>query len=858
MVYSVIVYPMIGFVNGMGSINFFYFCIMCVLMSATGRSWAYFLAAAIPIEAAASVVAPVTTVVFFLFAGYIIPRNSIPVGWRWFHYASFLTYPFRGLVINEFADRSLTCTPSELIPQPYHPMFNVSLPNGFGGHQNCPYLSGPAYTLATYDVDCDDSAWAQFWYTFVFYAAFTLIAIGGMSKIDHSSQAAISPPLIRDLGLRARLSAASERKHQSALSIASAEGFKEKKVFLTFDNLSYSVKAPGPMKADGTGGNVVEKQILHDTYGVIAPGRMMALMGASGAGKTTLLDVLAGRKTGGKVTGTLLINGKPRDQFFHRFSGYVEQFDSHLASSTVREAIRFSADTRLPPNTAELDKSLIVENAIQTLGLAAVADAAIGHPLLGGLSNELRKKITIAVELVMSPGLLFLDEPTTGLDASAALAVMTKVKQLASNISVICTIHQPSSTVLALFDDLLLLELGGRVAYHGPMGALPSFLAENKLGECPADQNISNFALKLLGSMNAARELDGKCDLASDVFLRSAQQKCIRDEMLAANTPKPESVASLLQFDSVMPTSVGTQLRLLVRRSLQDLFRDAEFLRARLFGGLTFAVMLGTLNYQMGLDVRDASARVSILFFACTTPVYSSQSGIPVVQSKRVMLAREGLSRMYHPSIFFIAEFLADLPLIALQSFVFAVPIYFVSGFRLDGSEHFWIFYASVVCLYLAGISMSAWAGYLFQSAPTATLVVTSLLTFMLLFMGFIIPYGQIPDGWIWMHFFNVFRYPLFSMITTELDGMQFACTPSSLIPVFVGAGNATCSPNPDFLDGYCWQSLCPLQNGNQILDVFSINPAELSLDCGLMVVLWAFFRLLAFLAFRFVNHVTR
>lgn len=59
------------------------------------------------------------------------------------------------------------------------------------------------------------------------------------------------------------------------------------------------------------------------------------------------------------------------------------------------------------------------------------------------------------------------DEPTTGLDASSALAVMTAVRQLANDIAVICTIHQPSSTVLALFDDLLLLEPGGRVAYHG-------------------------------------------------------------------------------------------------------------------------------------------------------------------------------------------------------------------------------------------------------------------------------------------------------------------------------------------------------------------------------------------------------
>lgn len=395
---------------------------------------------------------------------------------------------------------------------------------------------------------------------------------------------------------------------------------------------------------------------------------MMALMGASGAGKTTLLDVLAGRKTGGQVSGKLLINGKPRDQYFHRFSGYVEQFDSHLPTVTVREAIRFSADTRLPPETVEADKAERVESAIQTLGLAAVADTTIGDPLMGGLSNELRKKITIAVELVMKPGLLFLDEPTTGLDASAALAVMTKVKELASRISVICTIHQPSSTVLALFDQLLLLEPGGRVAYHGPMEALPDYLVESKLGACPPDQNVANFSLKVLAAMTDAHDLDGKRELASDVFLRSAFNTRVRGDMSSAEAPKSELEASFLQFDRVMAASIGAQFKLLARRSFQDLYRNGEFLRARLFGSLTFALMLGSLNYGMGLDVRDASSRVSILFFACTTPVYSSAAAIPVVQSRRLLLARERMSQMYHRTIFFVTEFLADLPLIGMQT----------------------------------------------------------------------------------------------------------------------------------------------------------------------------------------------
>ena len=76
-------------------------------------------------------------------------------------------------------------------------------------------------------------------------------------------------------------------------------------------------------------------------------------MGASGAGKTTLLDVLANKKTGGHITGTILFRGKPRDAMFNRLAGYVEQTDNHEPTATVREAVYFSARLRLPSDVSD-------------------------------------------------------------------------------------------------------------------------------------------------------------------------------------------------------------------------------------------------------------------------------------------------------------------------------------------------------------------------------------------------------------------------------------------------------------------------------------------------------------------------
>jgi ABC-type multidrug transport system ATPase subunit len=98
---------------------------------------------------------------------------------------------------------------------------------------------------------------------------------------------------------------------------------------------------------------VTEKklQLLQDVSGVFRPGVLTALMGITGAGKTTLLDVLAGRKTGGRIEGTIRIAGYPKKQeTFSRISGYCEQSDIHSPNLTVHESLQFSAWLRLPSN----------------------------------------------------------------------------------------------------------------------------------------------------------------------------------------------------------------------------------------------------------------------------------------------------------------------------------------------------------------------------------------------------------------------------------------------------------------------------------------------------------------------------
>jgi ABC-type multidrug transport system ATPase subunit len=130
-----------------------------------------------------------------------------------------------------------------------------------------------------------------------------------------------------------------------------------------------------------------KRVILNKVNGWVKPGTLTALMGVSGAGKTTLLDVCASRVRTGVVEGDLLVDGRPRDLSFQRKTGYVQQQDLHLPTSTVREALSFSALLRQPASVSREDKLAYVEEVLVLLEMEAYADAVVGVMGEGELSN---------------------------------------------------------------------------------------------------------------------------------------------------------------------------------------------------------------------------------------------------------------------------------------------------------------------------------------------------------------------------------------------------------------------------------------------------------------------------------------
>lgn len=249
---------------------------------------------------------------------------------------------------------------------------------------------------------------------------------------------------------------------------------------LSFASISYAVKLKSKKGRD-----TEQKRILDRVTGYVPRGSFLAILGPSGAGKSSLLDILAGREKSGVVWGYHRMNGTSVEHYKLQ-SAYVMQDDALLGNLTVFETLMFTLKLRLPSGSLRREEMESRAMAIITdLNLEKVTHHRVGTPLQRGISGGERRRLSIGIELVTNPRILFLDEPTTGLDSTNALRVMRALKHLCDKhqVTIVTTVHQPRSNIYRLFDRLLLLDAGRTVYFGQAAGAVEYW---RKLGyECP-------------------------------------------------------------------------------------------------------------------------------------------------------------------------------------------------------------------------------------------------------------------------------------------------------------------------------------------------------------------------------------
>jgi len=197
-------------------------------------------------------------------------------------------------------------------------------------------------------------------------------------------------------------------------------------------------------------------------------GRLIGIMGASGAGKSTLLNVLNGSSP--PTSGNVLINGVDIFQEKAKIEGtigHVSQDDLLIEELSVYQNLYYNARLCFD-NYNEEQIVETVNRTLENLGLYEIRNIQVGSPLNKKISGGQRKRLNIALELIREPSVLFLDEPTSGLSSRDSENITNLLKELAlKGALVFVVIHQPSSDIFKMFDNMIILDTGGWLIYDG-------------------------------------------------------------------------------------------------------------------------------------------------------------------------------------------------------------------------------------------------------------------------------------------------------------------------------------------------------------------------------------------------------
>ncbi|XVF04755.1 hypothetical protein REPUB_Repub05bG0112500 [Reevesia pubescens] len=453
-------------------------------------------------------------------------------------------------------------------------------------------------------------------------------------------------------------------------------------------------------------GNKPTKRLLQGLSGYAEPGRIMAIMGPSGSGKSTLLDSLAGRLARNVVmTGNILLNGKKKRLDFGGVA-YVTQEDVMLGTLTVRETVTYSAHLRLPNNLTKEEVKDIVEGTIMEMGLLECADTVIGNWHLRGISGGEKKRLSIALEILTMPKILFLDEPTTGLDSASAFFVVQALRNIARDgRTVVSSIHQPSSEVFALFDDLFLLSSGESV-YFGEAKMAVEFFAEAGF-PCPSRRNPSDHFLRCINSdfdtvtatLKGSQRLRDK-PTSSDPFLDMATaqikatlvEKYRRSKYAKKAKARSQEISKIegleVEIQSGSQARWFKQLTTLTKRSFVNMCRDAGYYWARIVIYILVSICVGTVFYDVGYGTTAILARVACGAFITGFMTFMSIGGFPSFIEEMKVFNKERLNGYYGVAAYTLSNFLSSFPFLVAIALITGTITFYLVKFRSEFSHY--------------------------------------------------------------------------------------------------------------------------------------------------------------------------
>ncbi|CAD5119901.1 DgyrCDS8481 [Dimorphilus gyrociliatus] len=617
------------------------------------------------------------------------------------------------------------------------------------------------------------------------------------------------------------------------------------------------------------------KNILKGISGKMCSGQLTAIMGPSGAGKSSLMNILAGYQCkSSAITGTIHLNNKPRNlRKFRKMACYIMQ-DSHLLEHlSVQESMMCSANLKLSEKMNVEEKKQLVGEILDTLSLTECKDT-----LTENLSGGQKKRLSIALELVNNPPVMFFDEPTSGLDSSSTYQCVDLLRSLAQGgRTVICTIHQPSAKLLDMFDHLYMLA-DGQCMYQGDIPGLIPFVAAVAV-KCPEYHNPADFVMELAcgqyGETHLIKMVDavkkGKCLQYQRPKKRTNCEKEEKvNEFLASKDSKETSIVDDKMDDALISESVPlnndlssketsqgeatskgdeeerttfavscfTQFRVLFIRTFMSIIRDTTLTRLRLVSHIITGFMIGLLYYNIGNESDKAFNNAAFLFFSLLFVMFTAL--MPTVMTFPMEMAvflREHLNYWYSLKAYYMAKTMADMPFQIVFPLIYGSIVYWFTN-QPASALRFLMFLtlSTQTALVAQSLGLLISAGTPLQVAVFLG-PVTSIP--ILLFSGFFVNLDTIPSYMQWITYLSYVRYAFegaiqaiygFNREKLQCDQVRAAEEAKKASDSMQSVSNMN-KIMKSHIEKAAVEQFCRLQNPEKVLESFDMENAKVWID---------------------------
>lgn len=658
-------------------------------------------------------------------------------------------------------------------------------------------------------------------------------------------------------------SSSKEKSHDSLVDVSNG-------ATLSWSAIDYSVSISNPLVTSKLPWKQqkIPKKILHGVSGIAKPGELFAIMGPSGAGKTTLLDILSRRiHLSEEDDAKVLLNGRRRDSAFSMDSGYVRQEDVLLGTCTVRETLQFSADLRLPTSVSKEEKHRRVDELLADLDLTSIQHNRIGNEHIKGISGGEMKRVAVGIEVISKPKLIFLDEPTTGLDATMALNVLRGLKKLTQQgHTVICTIHQPRFEIFSMFDKLLLLARGHAVYNGSAKEAVNHF---DKLGyTCNSLENPPDFFLDLLRerdeddvedealtAMLAGKTPDERIKSFIEAHQDSEGYKELSRELESVGTAE---ISSHSRKSSQYQTGLFNQFKVLLQRDFQNSIRDPLIFWSQIAQYLILGLFLGFSYFQLEKDQKSIFDHATLLFsVAIYMSFVSGFTYIIIFPQRRKLFLRESASYSYSTLPFMASLTCHQLPVQFLSVLGYCGLIYLIAGLK-SGLDHFLVFFFFNVLILLTSEAVSVSLSAMSTSADVANLLFTIVTTVWMFFTPVFINPDNIPDWLLFIPYTSFFKWTVDGLFINEFRDAEFTCDdlPCPIVDEYVTIANETIPISQ--IDLSACTLPCVINTGQEYLDSVDLGEASITTAALALVILLVAFKTCQYPVLRLASRKVR